>query len=154
MNATALKPHDCREENAGKFLNWIRTRGGLALWRTLDLARAGQFWTAPLKDGSGVVKPKPLYHTEDKPYQIVESTDDVLVQKDKEVRRFYVALRAGRGGTMLKLTVGGSRKVAAATAKAGVGAYHVFDYDTQEAIIMAPDGPAVTLTEWAAARGL
>jgi hypothetical protein len=49
----------------------------------------------------------------------------------------------------MRLTAGGSRKVRAAIAKAGLGAYHVFDYELQEAVIMAPTGAAITLTQWA-----
>jgi hypothetical protein len=155
MNATALKPHDCREENAGKFLNWIRTRGGLALWNTLNLSDPGQSWTGPVRDGNGNPVSKPHMYAEATPYRTITSTDEVMVHMDHEVKRFHVAIRRGSQGLKLKLTDGSTNRVNAAVAKAGDGAYHLFDYDTQDAIIMVPEpGKSMTLTAWAAAHNL
>ena len=151
MTPTVLEPHVTDVRNAAQFLEWIRVRGGLALWRSLNLSDLTS-WTCPLKDAAGNVKSKPFGHAKNEPYRVITSSDDVLVQPDKEVRRFKIALRVGRQGLSLKLTDGSTAKVRKAVEKAGVGAYYAFDYETQQAIIMAPDGDPQTLTEWAKAR--
>jgi hypothetical protein len=155
MDATELKPHDCREENAAKFLNWIRTRGGLALFNTLDLSNPGQSWTSPVRDPLGNVVSKPHAYANTAPYRTITSTDEVMVHLDKEVKRFHVAIRMGAQGLKIKLTDASTDRVNKAVEKAGDGAYHLFDYDTQEAIIMAPEpGKSMSLTAWAAAHNL
>ena len=147
MNAIAApKPLDCRAENAKQFLTWIRERGGLALWRTLNLSNPGQSWTCPLKDAEGNIKGKPHGYADSEPCRIITNTDDVIVHVDKEVKRFHVGLI--QRGMKIVLTDGATRRVNAAVEKAGEGAYHVFD--GQDAVIMAPEpGKSMTLTEWA-----
>jgi hypothetical protein len=63
-----------------------------------------------------------------------------------------VAVRQSGFGS-LKLTDAATRHVRAAVAKAGDGAYYIFDYGTQEAVIMQPDSEK-TLTAWAVEKGL
>ena len=155
MNATELKMHDCREQNAAMFLDWIRTRGGLALWKTVNLSDPGQSWTTPRLDATGQPKYKPHNYADAKPYRIIESTDEVMVHVDMEVKRFHVAIRMGAQGLKLKLTDASTDRVEKAVAKAGPGAYYAFDLYTQEAIIYAPKpGQSMTLTEWALAHNL
>lgn len=70
-----------------------------------------------------------------------------MVAIDREVKRFHVAIRMGSQGFSMKCTDGASRRIRSAVAKAGEGAYHVFDYTTQEAVIMAPE-KVIPLPEW------
>ena len=147
-----MNQHDCTIENAPKFLDWLRTRGGLALWRSLNLSNPVT-WTCPLNDADGKVKAKPYYHSDSQPYRVITDSDEVLVVKDKEVQRFHVAVRGSKNGLQFKLTDASSQKVKQAVKKHGEHAYHVFDYETQEAVIMAPDG-TLTLTQWAALNNL
>ena len=60
------------------------------------------------------------------------------MEQDIEVKRFRVGVRWGSQGFTLKVTDGGSRRIRREVSKAGDGAYHVFDYMTQEAVIMKP----------------
>lgn len=90
---------------------------------------------------------KPSWRHADKPKRVVTSSDDVEIATYKEVRRFRVAVRVGGQGLFLKLTDASSKKVRQAEEKAGDGAFHQFDYDTQEAVIFVPE-KVVTLTEW------
>ena len=155
MNATELELHDCREENAAMLLDWIRTRGGLALWRSLDLSDPGRSWTTPLQDAEGKAKTKPHFAAESAPYRIITATDEVMVHLDMEVKRFRVAVRMGSQGLKLKLTDASSEHVRKAVEKAGPGAYHVFDLGSQEAIIMVPEpGKSMSLLDWALAHHL
>lgn len=52
---------------------------------------------------------------------------------------------------MLKCTDASTRRIRAAVERAGEGAYHVFDYMTQEAVIMRPTRQ-VPIAEYVAAR--
>jgi len=90
---------------------------------------------------------RPNWQAASEPERIITSVDDVVVSVDKEVKRFRVGVRLSGNGMMLKVTDGGTRRIRAAVAKAGEGAYHTFDYETQEAVIMAPE-KTVPLAEW------
>jgi len=39
--------HECSEENAPKFWEWLRTRGGIAVWKSINLGNAGASWSTP-----------------------------------------------------------------------------------------------------------
>jgi hypothetical protein len=143
------EPHYCQLENAPKFLSWIRTRGGIAVWRSIDFGNLDQSWSTPLRQVDGTLTPKPHpWRAEAAPSRVITDPKEVLVVEDKEVERFHVAVRAGASGLVLKLTDASTRKVRKAVEKAGKGAFQEFDYDTQEAVIMAP-ARQLTLAEWA-----
>lgn len=144
----ALEPHIVTADNAALMWEWLNKRGGLALWRSLDLSNPGQSWTTPVNDSAGYPKHKPHWSSETEPHRIITDPAEVVVSVDKEVRRFHVAVRMGGQGFSLKVSDGGSRKIRSAVAKAGEGAYHVFDYDTQEAVIMAPAGQMKPIAEF------
>lgn len=147
------EPHRVDAENAAQIWDWFQTRGGLALWRSIDLSDPGKSWTCPLLDANGVKKSKPSWKADEDPYRIIKDPAEVLVETYKEVRRFRVAVRMGGQGLSLKLTDHASRKVREAVEKAGPNATYAFDYMTQEAVIFVPD-TEVPLVEWAAKNGL
>lgn len=155
MNDESEKPelHRVSAENAGQIWEWFHTRGGLALWRSIDLSNPGKSWTCPLFDANGVQKTKPTWQADTEPYRIIKDPAEVIVETFKEVRRFRVALRPGAQGLSIKLTDQASKKVRNAVKKAGENATYVFDYMTQEALILAPD-TEVPLVEWAEKNGL
>ena len=146
-----LKPHVCEAKNAHQLLTWIRERGGLAIWNSTDFSNV-ESYTCPLTDAAGVVKTRPYANCESMPARVLTSTDDVVVQLTHEVKRFHVALRMGAQGFKVKVKDGSSRRIRAAVEKAGEGAYYQFDHMSQEAVIMAPTGEAISLTEWALAN--
>lgn len=139
--------HQCTAENAAKMKEWLATRGGLAIWGCLDLARAGQTWTTPVNGPDGQPVSKPHWSASTEPIRIITDAADVEVCVDKEVKRFRVAIRRGAQGFSFKCTDHSSQRIRKEVEKAGKGAYHVFDYDTQEAVIMAPD-KVIPLSEW------
>ena len=71
----------------------------------------------------------------------------IVVVTEREVRRFQVAVRRGAQGLQYKLTDASSKRLRKAMEKAGDGARYVFDYETQEAVILISD-KTVPLSEW------
>ena len=115
----------------------------------VDLSNPGKTWTTPARTVDGKPMPKQNWRMANEPEFVTESADDVTVYVDKEVKRFHVGLRRSGNGLMLKCTDASSARIEREVAKAGDGAYHVFDYDVQDAVIMAPEpGKSITLTEW------
>jgi hypothetical protein len=143
------EPHYCQIENAPKFLDWMRSRGGLAVWRSIDMSDPGASWSTPARnrDGSATPKPHP-WKSEASPSRVITDPAEVLVVKDREVERFHIALCRGGGGLSVKVSDAGSRRIRKAVEAAGKGAYYEFDHNTQEAVIMAPSD-SLTLAEWA-----
>lgn len=153
MTTTLTLPHRCTAENAQRFWDWLTTRGGLAIWGSVNLSNPGLTWTAPHLDPQGLPKDKPNWQCGSSPIRIITDPSEVLVSVDTEVKRFHVALRRGSQGLTMKLTDASSARVIKATEKAGEGAYYVFDYETQEAVILAPTSEQ-TLKSWAHEKGL
>ena len=137
----------CTNENAPKFWKWIKERGGVAVWASLNLADPGKSWSTPARQEDGNPFQNPSWEAKETPVMVITDPNEVGVSLDREVRRFRVGVRAGRQGLSLKVTDGGSRKIKAAVEKAGEGAYYVFDYYNQEAVILAPE-KTCSLTEW------
>lgn len=135
-------------EHATKLASWIKDRGGVAVWKSVDLSDPGASSFTPAITVDGTPYQKPHWKYANEPSKIVTKPEDVQVSVDKEVRRFHVAVRMGSQGLSMKLTDASSRKVREAVAKAGEGAYYVFDYgDYKNCVILAPE-KTVPLTEW------
>jgi hypothetical protein len=131
--------HIVTAENAAKFWEWLQTRGGLAIWKSIDLSNPGLSWTTPANAVDGTPTPKPTWKAESTPSRIITDPAEVVVSIDHEVKRFHVAIRRGSQGFSFKLTDASSDRIHKAVAKAGKDSYHLFDYDTQEAVIMEPE---------------
>lgn len=142
--------HPVTPENAPKFLDWIANRGGIAIWRSINLSNPGASWSAPVRDAEGNTNGKPNWQTDSAPERIITDPNDVEVVTEREVKRFRVAVRFASGGMSLKVTDAGSarirREVAKAAKKYG-DAWHTFDYSTQEAVILVAD-QTLPLSEW------
>ena len=54
MPATAIK-HRILAANAVQVWQWFQQRGGIAVWKSVDMSNAGQSWTTP----SGTPKATP-----------------------------------------------------------------------------------------------
>jgi hypothetical protein len=143
------EPHYCGIENAAKLLDWIRNRGGVAVWRSIDFSSLGRSWSTPLRQKDGTPSPTPHpWKSEATPSRVITDPAEILVFEDKLVRRFHVAVRRGDSGLLLKLTDASTGRVRKAVEHAGKGAYYEFDYGAQEAVIMAPVRQ-LSLAEWA-----
>lgn len=134
-------------ENAPKFLEWLKTRGGLAIWRSIDLSDPGASCTTPVNGPDGKPATKPHWKYAEKPERIITDAAEVEVVTAKEVKRFHVAVRRGAQGFKLKLTDASSEKLRAACKRAGPESWYEFDYGAQEAVIFVPD-KKIPLSEW------
>lgn len=133
--------HQVYPENAAMILDWIRTRGGIAIWDSANLSNPGASWTCPVNDEAGNPKGKPTWEA-GKIERVITDPAEVDVVAPKEVKRFRVGVRMGSQGFMMKVTDGGSRRIRKEVDKAQEkhgSAWHVFDYGTQEAVILVPD---------------
>jgi hypothetical protein len=128
-----------RMENAKQIIGWLETRGGIAIWGCLDFSDAGKTWTTPLNGSDGKRTSKPHWAATSEPVRVITSVDEVFFAKDVEVKRFRVGVRRATNSMNLKCTDGASRRIRREIVKAGEGAYNVFDYCAQEAVIMRPE---------------
>ena len=140
--------HVVKIEDAPKIWDWIHNRGGIAIWKSINLSNWGASWTTPcMNETRDSMTEKPNWQCSNVPDRIIVDPTEIIVSRDKEVKRFHVGVRVSGNGLMLKVTDGGTRRIRNAVAKAGEGAYHVFDYMTQEAIIMAPN-EQMSMADW------
>ena len=150
MTATATR-HRILAANAEQVWQWFQERGGIAVWRSIDICTAGQSWTTPLKDSEGNPTRKQDWRMDESPSLVITDPAEVVVDVPREVKRFRVAVRAGSQGLLLKCSEASSRRIRRECAKAGEGAWHEFDYGTQEAVIFVP-GESQPLPEYVRAR--
>jgi hypothetical protein len=142
--------HEVLEENVAKFAEWIRERGGIAVWRSQDLSDPCFSLSSPFLSKEGKPTTKPHWKVGETPDLVVTDPALIHVITVKEVKRFRVALRRGDQGFKIKLTDASSQKVNAAVERAGEGASYHFDYDTQVVVITAPVDRGMSLEEWMA----
>jgi hypothetical protein len=138
--------HTCDVYNAPLFWQWIQQRGGVAVWRSLNLSNPAQTWSTPALDKHGQPTSKPHWAAEARPCAVYTDPAEIGVVTYAERKRFRVAIRPGGGG--FKLTDASSRKLERALQAVGEGATYAFDYAAQECIILAPE-QAVSLLKWA-----
>jgi hypothetical protein len=140
----------CSEQNAPKFLDWIKTQGGVAYWKSVNLSNIGLSWSTPALAPDKTSYPKPNWQAHSTPSFVVTDPSEIGVSIDKEVKRFHVAIRRGAQGMSFKCTQASSAKIDKAVEKAGEGAFYTFDYETQDAVIFAPEGKPKSLKDWEA----
>lgn len=145
--------HECVEENAPKFSEWIKSRGGVAVWQSVDLSDPGFSLSTPAKTTEGMTYPKPHWKVGNEPALVVTDPNDVGVVRFKERKRFRIGVRRG-DGLKFECTDGATRRIRREVAKAGEGSTYVFDYDTQECVILVPAGEKVSLGVWNAQKEL
>jgi hypothetical protein len=148
-----MAKHAVQEHVAEKVWGWLRERGGLAIWASANLSDLSRTWTAPVNGADGLPLPKQSWAMQNEPCRIITDPAEVVVEVPREVKRFRVGVRLGAQGMQLKVTDGGTRRIRAAVAKAGDGAWYEFDYGAQEAVIYVAVS-SVPIAVWAAARGL
>jgi hypothetical protein len=136
--------HECSPENAEKMLDWIKSRGGIAIWQSINLGNLNQSWSTPADRADGKPMTKPTWQADIIPARIITDAKEVVVITRKEVKRFRIAIRRGDGLSFV-LTDHSSKKVKAALANHGEeSSYH---FEDREAVITVPD-QKVLLSEW------
>lgn len=156
-----MEKHTVAPENANLFKDWLANRGGVAVWRSINLSNPGKSWSTPALTLTGDPSSKPTWEAANEPERIITDIDEIVVTVPKEVKRFHVAIKVGGLlGMAYKLTDGATRRVHTAAEKANENlekerksterlheAWYEFDYSTQEAVIFVPDR-TIPLTEW------
>lgn len=143
-----MDPHVVAPQNAELIRSWLLTRGGIAVWSSLDMSDPGKTWTTPLLKEDGSASGKPHWAASTEPVRVITSPSDVVVEVGQEVKRVKIALRRGANGMKIKLTDASTKKVYAAIdkAKAKAGAAW-YEFDGDQAVIYASAG-LKPLTEW------
>ena len=106
---TSKFKHQCEESNAEKFLDWIKNRGGVALWKSINLSNHGASWSTPANNEDGTPSTKPTWQASNTP-TIFTSADEIGVYVDELYKAFPVGLRRGDGFST-KLTDAAQRRV-------------------------------------------
>jgi hypothetical protein len=124
------------------FEKWIKTRGGVAIWKNISLSHCGagdSYTPARHADGSDGTTPKDKPHWTKQFDRIITDINAFrFVKEMREVKRFHVALRISGTGLMMKCTDASSARIRRACDKAGRESSYRFDYETQKAVIELP----------------
>ena len=107
--------HEVMIEDSPKIREWFATRGGIAVWPSVNLSNPGASWTTPRLALDGTPTTKPTWQAGNTPHEITDPADVVVVTA-REVRRFHVAVRIGSQGMSLKLTDASTARVRKAVA--------------------------------------
>jgi hypothetical protein len=156
--------HECSPENAPKFLDWLANRGGVAVWRSVNLGNPGASWSSPALTWEGKPTPKPTWEADSQPARVITDASEIVVVMRRDVKRVKIAVERG-SGLSVTLTAASSRRLRKAVEEAtvalqketgiiGPGASYIFDYDGEQrvAVVTVP-GRVVSLAEWAADAG-
>lgn len=147
-----MSNHVVQQANASRILDWIKNRGGILVWESVNLSNPGASWTTPALDEQGNPSRKPTWEAANEPARKITSADEVDVVTAKEVKRFHVGVRMGSLGMSLKVTDGGTRRIRAEVAKAeqksGKEAWYEFDYGDYKNAVILVEGDRVPLNEY------
>lgn len=149
MNSYAVS---CAPESAPKLADWIANRGGVAVWKSINLSNPGAEWMTPSLDAAGNRTPKPTWQAGNEPDRVVAHTDRVGVMTVAYYKRVRVALRLSGSGLSLKLTDHSQhtldRVMAECREKHGSAFYERADEDGRPGMNIYYTTGEVSLTEW------
>jgi len=143
---------ECNENNAERFMEWVLHRGGVAVWRSINLSNIGKSWSTPaLTDG----KPtgKPCWEANEAPEMTITDVEKIGVYSPKIVKQFHVGTRRGGQGLSIKVTDAGSRRIFEEIRKANekyntASAYYEFDYMDYDNCAIVITDHLCSLKEW------
>ena len=125
-------------ENVNKIVNWLKNRGGILVWKSINLSNPGKSWSTPALTETGNPYSKPSWESATNPERHITSFDEINLVTDKEVKRLKIAVRRSSNELSLKLTDASSERVRKACDKYPHSTYY-FDYWEQKAVICIPD---------------
>lgn len=144
MTTETKKIEICVPGARAKFETWIKDRGGVAVWKNVNLSNpgAGDSYTPALAvEGQGMRYPKPHWSVEFSKI-ITDINSFRFVKEMREIKRFHVAIRRSSNGLMFKCTDASSerirREMSKASAKHGQNICREFDYETQDCVLLLP----------------
>jgi hypothetical protein len=130
-------------ELAPRIREWIRARGGVLVWKSSD---GGREFVTPAVGPDGKRPDRPHWSVGSSPDTLITSEEQVRVFVTREVKRFRVGLKRGRG-LQIVLTNASQARLTKALDAAGPNSCYRFDYETQEAVIY-DSTHEVPLSEW------
>lgn len=158
MTATTTKPHHVAEENARKFADWLKTRGGILIWNSADLGSAGRSVSTPALTEDGKPYPSPGWQFPNWDRHVTDIAD-VEVYTVRVVETFKIRLK--RSGMNLVLNNASDRRVRTALDRAGDGSSYRFGATGtsqgnpahglmfgEDMVEICVDDTTVPLTEW------
>lgn len=141
-------------ENARKMWDWVKNRGGVAVWLSQDLAEAGRKYLTPVLDERGERMLRPHWSTLNVPDDVVQDETKLGICTAKTVRTIRVGIKRG-SGLSFTLTEAASRRLRVALDVAGEGSFYTFgftDDDKRVAYIKVPSSK-ISLAEYAKQEG-
>jgi hypothetical protein len=100
-----MNKHVVTVANAPKIAEWLKSRGGIAIWTSIDLGDPGYSVTTPALDANGDPYTKPRWKVASEPARIITDPAEVVVSTDIEVKRFHVAVGC-TDGLSVKVSAG------------------------------------------------
>lgn len=151
--------HEVSPEHAQRMWDWLQTRGGIAIWQSVNLANPIGSWSSPALTPEGEPTPPPTWECARIPARIITDPAEIVVLSPKEVERFRVFVHMGKQGMSLKLTDHSTAKLRRRVAhwnsvRAEQDAWHIYDYSTQECIILVNAHEPRPLVDWIAEFGV
>ena len=92
MTRKKLKPYITTPENAERIADWLRNRGGIAIWISDDGLDRGETLVRPVNTSTGGRAAKPVWWVADEPACIITDFADVIVSNDVEFKRLRVTV--------------------------------------------------------------
>ena len=96
-------------EDLPRILDWIANRGGVAVWKNIDLRSAGSKTFTPAVALDGTPSQRPGWQFAAEPIEIITDPSQVTTYVEHLFKAFPVSLR--RHGMVMKLTDGAQRKL-------------------------------------------
>lgn len=140
-----MEPYAIRESAAAEAVDWIKNRGGILVWQSVNLSNPGISWLTPARLKDGRPAPRPSWQAAERPARHITDMADVMVARNLEYKRVRISVRPGSQGLSLKLTDAASGRVRKALHEAGEGAW--YRLEGNEAVIMRPT-VQIPLTRW------
>ncbi|NLF98718.1 MAG: hypothetical protein GX565_01055 [Lentisphaerae bacterium] len=113
--------HEVAVENAAQFVEWIRNRGGVTVWRSHDPGDPSASVSTPaLTDGKPTGSPHWKYTAN--PAFVVTDPAEIMVYETEVVEHIRVALK--RSQNYAVLTDASQRRVDKALERAGKGSFY------------------------------
>ena len=142
---------ECTINNAKRVASWIRERGGIAIWKSIDLSRPGESSLTPARTEEGEPYPKPHWMYGNEP--VIETDPERVGVCVEEVYKVIpVSLRRGAQGLVLKLTDASQRKLdralAACETKHGDARWVRGGLDDRPAMTVLYATSTISLAEW------
>lgn len=145
-------PFAIKPEHVKLFDQWLRERGGLAMWPSVNLSNLGQSWTTPRLQDNGDPATKPNWQAAHEPNRIITDPAEVVVEVPALFKRSHIAIRRSSNGLSTKLTDASARRLdrMLAQAKDKYGSvWYEFDYSAQDVVVYYA-AETVPLVEWLA----